>query len=257
MLTLGESLLWMERLIALALVQQSIELLLLHKKFGSDGVWSWEIMRREFPVPRFFGFVMQYPQFIGLVALQLLAALALLVFSSAFLVLFLFMSAVLISMRFRGAFNGGSDYMTLIVLSALVVARAEPGWAPAAVFYVAVQTGLSYFVAGLVKIKEPRWRSGVMLRDFILLTNYPVAGGARFFFESAGDRQIALLAWSVILWECSFPAAYLSPKLAVVFLGVGFLFHLTNVYVLGLNRFLFAWTAAYPSVLAAAGMASA
>ena len=36
----------------------------------------------------------------------------------------------------------------------------------------------------------------------------------------------------------------------VILLALGFTFHVVNAFVLGLNRFVWAWVATYPAILA-------
>jgi hypothetical protein len=59
----------------------------------------------------------------------------------------------------------------------------------------------------------------------------------------------AAAAWSVIAFESLFRLAILAgPKGALVFLGIGVVFHLANAAVMGLNNFVWAFTATYPAV---------
>ena len=59
--------------------------------------------------------------------------------------------------RWRGAFNGGSDFMTLVGLTGLLIAHlvgaaGQPEWGwKAGLGYVTLQTVSSYFVSGWVK----------------------------------------------------------------------------------------------------------
>lgn len=269
----AETLLWTQRFIAIALIQQTLEMLKLRKCCAEGGIWRWSILQSEFIVfprfiQRFLSFALSDTHFQYLLFLQLACSTLLLFTSQPMLMLFLFMSASLIAMRFRGTFNGGSDYMTLIILAALTFARSWPRAVGPAIWYIGIQAGLSYFVAGLVKIKEPRWRNGRMLRDFLSLTNYTIPGriqklcqigrtaktptsvqlSGNFANSLQSKLPFFLASWVVILFECLFPLAFLSPQVGWVFLFCGFLFHLGNVYLLGLNRFLFVWIAAYPAI---------
>jgi hypothetical protein len=164
--------------------------------------------------------------------------------------LFLFLSAILISIRWRGSFNGGSDFMSLIVLSALSFASAFPDSAKAQAacfWYIAIQTCTSYFLAGTIKLRNPDWRSGRALRRFVKTSIYAESPLSSWISRTL---WLSLLAsWSVMLFECLFPISLFFPKVCVAMLCLGFLFHLANVYFFGLNRFLLSWSAAYPAVL--------
>lgn len=64
-------------------------------------------------------------------------------------------------------------------------------------------------------------------------------------------RGLAFFAsWTIILFEVTFPAAILNAHLSLVYMASGLAFHAGNAYVFGLNRFFFAWLAAYPAIYA-------
>lgn len=151
---------------------------------------------------------------------------------------------------YRGVFNGGSDYMTFIVLFASTVYAIFPKSEFAMNFcfwYVGLQLVLSYFVAGVVKIKNKKWRNGVALNEFLNQTNYSIPD----FFKKISNnfRLIFSASWFVMIFECLFPLVFLSSKLAISMLIVAFTFHVMNYFVFGLNRFVFSWLAAYPALL--------
>jgi hypothetical protein len=80
----------------------------------------------------------------------------------------------------------------------------------------------------------------------------PAESEQRLRGDHAGEPQLRrrlATAWSVIAFESLFPLAILAgPKGALVFLGIGVMFHLANAAVMGLNNFVWAFTATYPAV---------
>jgi len=81
----------------------------------------------------------------------------------------LFVITLLTSLRFRGVFNGGSDAMTLSVLLALAFFPKNM-----AAYSIAIQVGISYCIAGWVKLKEPAWIQGRALKLFLSSERYSV-----------------------------------------------------------------------------------
>ena len=153
-------------------------------------------------------------------------------------------------MRWRGAMNGGSDSMNLVVALPLAIALTlrTPVAQAVAFGYITLQTTLSYFVAGCVKIREAEWRSGSALPIFLCTPQY----GAPVWLQHTLQASPALsrgASWGVMLFELSFPLAFTAPPFTLAFLVGAFCFHLINAYILGLNRFVFAWVSAYPAVL--------
>ena len=110
-----------------------------------------------------------------------------------------------------------------------------------------MQLVFSYFVAGVIKVVRPSWRSGAGLGLLLASNRYGTpAWMSRLVARPLLARGASL---AVLAFECGFPAALLGPHLALTFLGFGALFHACNTLAFGLNRFLFAWLAAYPSLL--------
>lgn len=233
------ALLWTQRLVALSVLLQTIELWRLRGTVTDDGIWPWPVLRADFDgfpgwVRRGLDLALAYPNFLGLLALQAAASLALFWWLGAAPVLVL--STVLVSLRWRGAFNGGSDYMTVTVLLALAVAALvdRPLATLACLWYVALQCCLSYFVAGVVKLSRANWRNGRALSAFT---------GGRL-----SPRRAARWSWAVIGFQSAFPLALLVAGLAPVFVLGAVGFHLGNFYFFGLNRFFWAWLATYPAL---------
>jgi hypothetical protein len=252
--TLDIATVWTERAIALAVLLQTVELLQCRAAFADDGIWSFPLLRREHdalpaPLRWLFAVVLPYRSFIALLWLELVFAVLLgLGVSGA--AAFLLFAEVAVCVRFRGTFNGGSDYLTVLISMALSVrwlCGATPLVSKAALAYIAVQVTLSYFIAGVAKLKEVTWRNGAALRVFVTSEGYGAPPFVRRLLD--GQRRCLLLSWAVLAFECGFPLAWLSPRFCLPLLALGFVFHLGNSLVFGLNRFLFAWSAAYPALL--------
>lgn len=150
--------------------------------------------------------------------------------------------------RFDGPYNGGSDRMSLLVLICLCLVHflPDPYWQQVAFGYLAVQLVLSYVLSGVVKIVNQDWRNGVALRDVFLFSAYPVSEDLRRWAD--WPWLLFFMSWCVILFEIFFPIALLTQATLALGLSIAALFHLANAYLFGLNRFFWAWLAAYPSI---------
>lgn len=239
----------------LALCFQTIEFLLLRKAFIAKGVWQWTDLKADFDflpntLKTFFNFLFNDLNFTILLFLRLIGSF-LLIFTPHFsIILFLFFTTLFIAQRFRGAFNGGSDYMTLIILSALSFSAFfnTPLTSKGAIWYIAIQSATSYFLAGIVKIKQRNWHNGSALKSFLNSPNYNTASWIKSLIQLSSITL--LLSWIIIFFEISFPLIFLinSPQIVIICLICGFIFHLINFYLFGLNRFLIIWTATYPAL---------
>jgi hypothetical protein len=254
MLTLPTALTWSARLIGLAVALQTIELLQLRRVYADDGIWRFELLAQEYdrcpkPLRWILRRALTFRTFTRLLWLNIVAALLVLGTGRLQPMPVLLAITLLTCVRWRGAFNGGSDAMTVLILLALSAAAIfpqSPGVQLGALAYIAVQTTLSYAIAGIAKLKEPRWRGGQALAG-LAQTSYATPA---FVGERLRSPALArLCAWSIIGFECGFGLAWLNPQLGWFATAMGALFHLSNAAILGLNRFFFAWLASYPALL--------
>jgi len=156
---------------------------------------------------------------------------------------------VFILKRFQGPYNGGSDRMGMLILCCLALIHFMPAlrWQEYIFGYLAMQCALSYFIAGWVKIVNPEWRNGHALQDVFRFSAYPVSESLRTWAD--WPRLLCLMSWVVMLFELLFPLALFSHITLITGLVIAAGFHFANACLLGLNRFLWIWLAAYPSIL--------
>lgn len=178
----------------------------------------------------------------------ILSILLLFGFATSWISFALFLMAFLILIRFQGPYNGGSDRMGLLILCCLCLVHAIPSlqWQEYVFGYLALQVTLSYFMSGWVKIVNSEWRSGRALQDVFLFSVYPASESFRRL--ASRPKLLWLASWGVMLFELLFPFTLLSQKLLAVGLVIAATFHLANACLFGLNRFLWIWIAAYPSL---------
>lgn len=177
------------------------------------------------------------------------STLLLLGFYSQWVCLALFVLALSILHRFQGPYNGGSDRIGLLTLCCVTLAHFLPSTElkEYAFGYLALQLVLSYVVSGGVKIVNSEWRQGRALGDVFLFSTYPVTEATRRWTNY--PRLLWGMSWAVMLFEILFPLGLLSSFSLYVVLGVAAMFHLANAILFGLNRFFWAWLAAYPSII--------
>ena len=236
-------LLVMAKLLSIAVVFQSVELFQIRRAWSAGGIWDWNTLRKEFGI---LGVVFDEHGFTALLCVRLVCAFVAFFFPNFILMLVLFLSTLLIAVRWRGSFNGGSDYMTLIVSGCLSVAWGFPRAEKACLYYVAVQTCLSYFMAGMAKIRKKDWWTGKALSDFLKSEYYDVPERLRSLTKQRS--LLVAVSWMILTFECVFPLSLCKPEICAIFIAFALVFHLGNVYAFGLNRFLFAWAAAYPAL---------
>ena len=245
-----------ELVFAWSLTIQTLEYLRMGQYTAQDAFWSWPLQRADIPnAPvRALLDVLFKPHMHQLhLVLRLCAAVALALQGASLpLIGFLFVGNLLILIRWRGAFNGGSDFMTLVVLTGLLISQVvgalgnvELGW-QAGFWYIAIQAVTSYFMSGAVKLLRREWRNGSAMTIFL---NGAIYGplSAKHLLR---NTWLALFgSWGFIVWEILFPLSLLDPRLAAVFCAVAALFHFLVFWFFGLNRFFWAWMCAFPAII--------
>ena len=239
----------MGRLICFATFLQSLEILKLKSAFSEKGIWKWETLKDLFPMPQVFGWILKEPGFSFLIWARLIASALTFFTQPGFGFLFLFLTTLLIAWRWRGAFNGGSDSMTALVLLSLTLFRFFPNSMiqDASLWYLALQLILSYFIAGIEKLKRPGWRNGLYLKKLFASRWYGVPGWASSL--SSHSFLCFTISWAMLIFECLSPLAILNSTTVIGFMILGISFHLANFIFFGLNRFFWSWVAAYPVLL--------
>lgn len=248
-----------EILLGWSLALQTLEYLRVQ---SLDRISVWPILKQEIParpawIKALLDALFAPKPYIALLLLRLALSMALmfgLIGLSGALLLFLI--ALLLLLRWRGAFNGGSDFMTLVAISGLLLAHTAGaltdmslGWR-AGFWYISLQTISSYFVSGWVKLLRPEWRSGRAMTLFLDTGIYGPLPTRSIFRHPVLAR---VCSWSFTVWEGCFPLALLDVRLAWLFCAVAALFHFLVHVFFGLNRFFWAWIATFPAVLYCAG----
>lgn len=260
-LTLAEAIRGVCALTALCLLIQCAESLRLLRGGASLQPWPWSLQRADLasapPWLRqaFDGLFQPTAHRIHVVGHALAAASLIVTQPSPAVGLGLLLSQVILQIRWRGAFNGGADFMTLVLLVGIAIGSGltpligeSLAW-QAGLWAISIQTLSSYFLSGTVKLRYAGWRNGRALPALLDGGIYgPVAGNSLL-----RRRPVAVLAsWAFILWEAAFPLAMLDPRLTSLWCAIGVMFHFLVFWYFGLNRFFWAWLAAYPALIGCA-----
>lgn len=253
------------QLISLAVLLQSIELFLITRSPSFDLIFNWQNLKSHYEhgpghLPRWWNWLLTkslsnkaYPVFLVLMGLCALFSFVLSyapAFANSPLFLpILFLLCLLNTFRWLGSFNGGSDGMSLLILASLSLAQIFPGQARIFLGYLGVQSIWSYCIAGLVKLRNPEWRSGSALKEFLARHPSPSkAVNTASEWLQTNPTACKSMAWVLMGFETLFPVGLLLPNGILPTLSIAVLFHLGNFLFFGLNRFLFAWIASYPAI---------
>lgn len=242
------------KLLATAVLFQALELLLLVHNRNFVEIWSYSNLKLNLegglPIPRII--IEKIFSFIGfkfLILSHVILALCALFFLNFWIFLLLFIIHLLICIRFRGTFNGGSDMMTTVVLTGVLISLfpAAPHAQKLGLLYIAVHSIFSYTKAGWVKIKNADWRSGKALPIFL---SQSLIMGVQNISRRLRSYPLLcqVLCWSVILFELGAISLPLMSVYSAFYFMVAVLFHFIVFMSFGLNRFFWIWICTWPSI---------
>lgn len=242
-------------LLCLSMALQAIEIMILTRSKAFQNIWSFENLKTDLEsglkLPRSFLsklFSIRGLRFVALT--QVLLCLICFSFPTFWIVLLLLTTHLIVCIRFRGTFNGGSDMMTFVILTGLLISFAskDERYQKLGLIYIAIHTLYSYFKAGLVKVKFKEWRNGhaapAFLERSLYLDMKSIAQWLRY-----RPRLSQTLCLSVIIFELSALALPLVPTFALSYFALAASFHFLNFLSFGLNRFFWIWLTAWPAVL--------
>lgn len=253
----------MERLSAVTHLLSGLEYLTTEQDRAPGGFNNWEFGRREYRrrwprATRVLDVVADRRVTRGLHVGQVGAALALLAptprgvraAANGYLSL---SSLVLYPRQLFG--TDGSDQVAFLVSSVSTVARLgqrNPKLVDACLWFVSLQSVLSYTVSGWVKLSSPTWRSGRALPNIMRTVTY---GDKRTWqLLRRYPRTARVVGAGVLAMECAYPLVYAAKgRFAPAMVGAATAFHVANGAVMGLGRFVSAFGAMHPAVLYTSG----
>lgn len=251
-----ENTMWiMIHLLCFSMALQAIEIFALSRKKSFQKIWSYENLyldlKRGLPLPEFLRKAVF--SITGLRAISLIQLSLCMIgpFYPTFLIfMLLLLTHLIICIRFRGTFNGGSDMMTFVILTGILISygSSDERYQKLGLIYITIHTLYSYFKAGLVKVRYKEWRNGhavpAFLERSLFLDMKTLAQALRF-----RPQVSRVLGLGVIGFELSSLALPLFPSLSFLYFALAASFHFLNFLCFGLNRFFWIWLTAWPAVL--------
>lgn len=251
-MSLTAALLFTTHLLCFAMALQASEIMQMFRNKNFYMVWSFENLKEQLesglPLTRFLtAKLFSLAGFKVVVLIQLFLSIIGFFAPSPFVFAGLFLTHLLINIRFRGTVNGGSDMMTFVLLTGVLISFIE-GAEKLGLIYICIHTLYSYFKAGFVKLVSSDWKNGLALPNFLARSLF-----ADIVFLSKKLQALPLLSkvlcWSVLFFELSVVMLPFFRFLAIPYFVLAFAFHFIIYISFGLNRFFWIWMAAWPAVI--------
>ena len=256
---------YMAAIAGVGILVDSAEVLVTRRALDVHGLSSWNVLGtgRAYlvsgPAARPLGLLFRYPAVLALPLIQVIAGLALVAApvlpveqqrsTIALAALTAAVARMLFYMRQQLGLDGADQMFTIVLLSCgfgAVLGDTVAGYA--AVSYAGLQLLLSYWVAGFAKIISHKWRSGVAMIGISATVGYGEPRLHRFLTRHPLASRA--LCWTVIIFECGAPfLVFGGAPGAFALAAIGLSFHLGTALTMGLNTFVWAFGACYPSVI--------
>ncbi len=244
--------------LVIGMLVSNSEYLFNYKIFTNEGILSWNIIETRWNngfTKSILSFLFKNKLVNGIFMLRVILLVALLIAPPLSYLSWTIMLILLVSYLVTNLFtfygSDGSDQMSNLILIAIFLCAtpfASERLVTIGFIFIAAQSCLSYFVAGVSKLFSKAWRRGDAVRDIFRTRTY---GSKEVYLYIKDKRNLNIfLCWSVFVIEMLFPLVLFLPlEYGFLFLVWGIVFHLLNSLIMGLNTFLWAFLASYPSII--------
>jgi hypothetical protein len=234
-----------------------LELLYLRKEFRSGHAYDWQIVGKDSLIYKRNTLLKKlYSEqgvilVIGIGLITLILAIFLFnnqqqIFHKVFLFIFIICNVIIYTRHSYGL--DGADQMSLVILLTILLSYVIT---PSTnyhigLYFISAQLSLSYIISGGAKLFSNQWRTGKAIQGILSTYTY----GNRFTRKLfVGNNFISLIfCWFVILFELLFPLLlFCNADVLIIGLALGVLFHFMIALTMGLNDFLWSFSAAYPA----------
>ncbi len=259
--SLNEVIHYISLIVSIGLVVSTLELAFLSAQFKDTGLLSWKIwrehkLRKKEVLKKYSSFFLNRTSTLIMLALRFLVLMLFLyqLCTGAGLVL----STVSLLLITQFYFNyrlpvgkDGSDQMSNIILVCLFFIAAFPEnkvIVIVSVLFIAFQALLSYLTSGISKIVSPTWRQGNIVFKIFNTKTYGSKSIAKFLRHR--PSVVKFMNHSTLVFECLILLVLFIPyPFNLYFLIIPFMFHLASARIMGLNSFLFAFSATFPAIV--------
>lgn len=246
-MSIQNELLLTTRFLSFSMLLQAFEMFQIASKRSFSQVWSFENLQNDFtkaiPLPISILnkiFSVRALQFISITQMGL--AIYATLFPHWILFALLFITHLYTCVRFRGTFNGGSDMMTFVVLTGVLIIW---GWDQViGSIYIMIHLIYSYFKAGAAKAVRKEWWNGHAMPIFLKRSVISNSHSLAHWLEKH-PAVSRLLGWTTVIFELlSIPMLFKQQYLFAYF-AIAMMFHFFVYLMFGLNRFMWIWFAAW------------
>jgi len=238
----------------------TLESIRLLSHFRDDGIFSWVAASARSKhtcngtLGKFCRVLYGYPNFIFLLSLRVVCIFGLFLnasnyFAAGLICLLIGVTSILINMRGRLGGNGADQIASNTIIVAGIALCIDSKFVQGcALVFLAIQVALAYATPSWLRVFQSSWWTG---EDLMLIIRSQSYGNRHLWRFMVERRKFTIItSFIVIAFESLFPFSLFLPfPYVIIFLIFGFLFHLMNSFIMGLNTFTWAFLAGYAPCL--------
>jgi hypothetical protein len=245
------------RLLCIAVFLTALEYVMIIRQFADDGIYSWKMIKlRTVRSIRKLSPDMLFNKkgVLAIMALRIGGSIYLFIdpISPVTVYILAIVVATSLLLAVRNPIGGdGADQMSAITSIALLITFIfrDPKIAAVSLYFIAVQSIISYVIAGSAKMLSKKWRSGAAIFQIMNTESYGSERISLYLHRSSPVISI-VLSWNVMLVEGLFFTVVILPyPYCLIFIVWGLFFHAYNAVVMGLNNFFWVFLSTYPAVI--------
>lgn len=261
-ITAQQAIIWMLRFLAVYILIDSAEKLSVSREFGSGGLFDWRVMRqngyfkkRNAVCVQLADLIFNYYSWLGLIIMRGCAGLTLLLAPgydalAQIMLLIVFVTGSLINLR-NAPFGAETENRFALMIAGALLLRGlvpTPLVTHACLWFIALQSCLSYVTAGAAKLLNAEWRNGNGIGHVFDSPGLVVPGKTTYWLRQHNTFG-KWLTWGTLGMECFFPLALIGQPFLWLFLVWGVLLHAAIAIFIRLGKFFWIWIAAYPAII--------
>jgi len=256
------AILWVTRISVVYLIINCAEKLYAANQYKNSDILGWYDLRRHtyfLHRPNFIKAILNgifcFNTWIALIALRgILAIMVLFLSASGFLTTLclgaIFVIISLSNLRAKPLGAETEDRVMVMITGALFLRSLMPDAYVTTIclWFIALQSCLSYVAAGLAKINNKSWLKGNGLYNVFTTGNFHSEKLGQFAIDHW--KLVRLISWATIIIECAFPLVLIvKTPYGLFFLIWGLIFHFIIALIFKFGKFFLVWIATYPAIL--------
>lgn len=246
-------------LIGIGIIIKSLEFIYISDSFKLNRPNNWDIVgvdnMQTSNLSLIFRNIYSKKGMITLCIISIISLFLLLPFVNNKLVFSLLMGNIFICqflIHHRQEFGGdGADQMSFLILLTVVLCfifSDNYEIKKIGIIFISSQLLLSYVISGGAKLISKEWRNGSAVQG--ILSTYTYGTQLTKFIFNKRPLLAFFVGWLIIVIELLFPfILFFNEPFFLCTIGLGIFLHLSIGIIMGLNDFIWSFTAAYPSLI--------